>query len=225
MKPVLAFVAVMVALSVGAGMVFSLHYWGYAWSLPAIDSRAAEAHWAAISGFKSNLSGSDWTLDERDVRRDEDPTTDSDCCSVSRIVKVAATSDFSALTQQDVAALQAEAMSLIQLESGEPRYAGAKRLYGVLALGTNAQGEPIAFASFHGGEVSNDHYAMYEVLWQRDTPPRLLSSRKYFGDVAGIEGLAARDVAAVLFVPIGALALLFVQLWRARESALSRRTG
>lgn len=223
MRQVLVFVGVVAALSVATGVAFSLHYWGYPWSLPELDGRTRDVNWTAVSAFKSNLSGTEWSRDdERDLRWETATAPDDECCTPERIVRIASP-ELPAVTREDLSLLEAEALSLIELEAGDPGYDAAKRLYGVAALGTHPTGESIAFASFVGGEVSNDHHAMYDVLWAR-SPPRLLSSTKYYGDVAGIEGFEAPQVAFLLFVPFLALGLFFVTIWRAWESALSRRT-
>jgi hypothetical protein len=215
---------VVAALSLATGVAFSLRYWGYPWSVPELDGRTRDVRWTAVSGFKSSMSGREWTRDdERDLRWDINRVPDGECCDVERIVKLTG-SELPAVTREDLTTLEAEALSLIEIEAGAPGYDGAKRLYGVAALGMHPTGEPIAFASFVGGEVSNDHHAMYDVLWAR-SPPRLLSSTKYYGDVAGIEGFEAPQVAILLFVPFLAIGLLVVTIWRAREAALSRRTG
>jgi hypothetical protein len=50
-------------------------------------------------------------------------------------------------------------------------------------------GEPLLFVSLHTGELSNDHLAYYELLYDDSTtPPTLLDRRQWYFDVAGIEG-------------------------------------
>jgi hypothetical protein len=65
--------------------------------------------------------------------------------------------------------------------------------------------DSLVFASFSGGEVSNDHHAMYEVLLRR--PDTLLSSRRYYGDVAGVEGMSALVVSGTLFMGLSLVVL------------------
>ncbi len=224
MRSVLGFLGVVTALSVATGAIFSLLNWGYPWSLPAPDARARDVRWSALSGFRSAPTGAEWTWDASDVHRSSEHASDAEFCPVARLVTVADSSKFVELTQPEISGLEAEALSLVELETGAPGYDFAKRISGAVALGTDNQGRATAFASFVGGEVSNDHHAIYEVLWLRSTPPRLISSRKYYEDVAGLEGLTAPMMAMTLVVPFAMLALFVVQLWRARESALSRRT-
>ena len=54
-----------------------------------------------------------------------------------------------------------------------------------------ATGEPLLFISGNGRQVSNDHYPYYEFLFSNVNPakPVLLSWRRFYYDVAGMEGL------------------------------------
>ena len=78
-----------------------------------------------------------------------------------------------------------------RLEDGETGYANAKRLSGIVVEALGQDGRPLLFVGVRGGEVSNDHYPYYEFLFTTDSPgalPKLLSSQRFYYDVAGIEG-------------------------------------
>lgn len=84
--------------------------------------------------------------------------------------------------------------------------------------GEDAEHRAVAFASFIGGQVANDHYPLYEVYLRRGPPAVLLSSARYSGDIAGLEGLSAAVVTLTLSLAGLALApglLLFAALVRA----------
>jgi hypothetical protein len=195
----LLFFAAVPVLSVASGVVFSHSYWGYAWSLPELDSRVHAVHWRAVSGFESRQDGSGWTVQSRELlshHRTEE-AADSECCADGRILKV--TGLLPDLGATDLASLEGEVLAQVPLEAGQPGYPYARRLHGVVAVGEDEHHRPVAFASFSGGEVSNDHHAMYEVLLLRSLKPEVLSANRYYADVAGIEGLTGRVVSLSLF--------------------------
>ena len=105
---------------------------------------------------------------------------------------------FALLTPAELGAIEAELLSQVTMQPRRPSVAGLARLEGVVTLGDQ---DTVVFASFIGGEVSNDHHAMYEVLLRR--PATLLSSRRSYGDVAGIEGMSALVVSVTLFIVLG----------------------
>lgn len=193
----LAFAATPV-LAVATAVVFSYSYWGYAWALPDLDSRVHSVRWIAVSGFESREDGSAWTLQTRDrlsAHRTEE-ARDFECCVDGRILNV--TGLLSDLRAAELAAVETEILAHVPLQSGDEGYAFARRLHGVVAVGEDEHQQPIAFASFTGGEVSNDHYPMYEVLIRRAPHVEVLSTRRYYGDVAGIEVLSAGVVTLTL---------------------------
>jgi hypothetical protein len=122
--------------------------------------------------------------------------------------------------------LEAEVLANVALDQGEPHYQNARTLRGVVVLGESDDREPVAFVSFTSGEVSNDHYAMYEVLLRRGPHAKLLSSSRTYGDVAGIEGLTASRAAVALTVFGFVLTAALLAMWsavRALVSAASSR--
>jgi hypothetical protein len=108
------------------------------------------------------------------------------------------------------------------LEDGEPGYADAKRLSGIVVEALDQDGRPLLFVGVCGGEVSNDHHPYYEFLFTTDSlgaPAKLLSSQRFYYDVAGIEGLEWPVFlpAFAWFSLIPTLPIQGFLLWRARR--------
>jgi hypothetical protein len=201
-RSVLAIFMALPIVSLAIGVAFSLHYWGYAWSLPDLDRRIETVKWTSIGSFTSRDDGTGWALQppEELTHFRSEPAVDLECCQDGRILDVVR-------RQQPLGSLaptfEAEMLPLVALDPGEPGYPAARHLRGVLALGNDAEGHPVGFASFTGFEASNDHHPTYEVLLRRDAPLALLSSRRYYGDVAGIEGFTAFAVSVYAFFFLG----------------------
>jgi hypothetical protein len=75
------------------------------------------------------------------------------------------------------------------------------RLMATLIEATTTDNEQLLIVIMGGGQVSNDHLPHYELLFDRSTQPtRLLSSRQWYFDVAGIEGLTFERVGLTLAI-------------------------
>ena len=212
--------AMVPVIALVAGVAFSLSYWGYAWSLPALDERVHEVKWTGVSAFTSNEDGTTWTAQPReDLKRlHSEAAEDLECCEDGRILNVVGDGlpVLADITQSELAALEAGILANVALEQGKAQYRFARKLRGVVFVGEGVHHEPVAFASFTSGEVSNDHHAMYELLLKRGSPAQpaqLLSSSRTYGDVAGIEGLTAGQVAVALSVIGFVLAVALLTGW------------
>lgn len=132
-----------------------------------------------------------------------EPAVDDECCQVGRILPIIArSSTIDRLARIDDGAMEAIGRSIAErspFASGEPGYSAALNLQGLVATGSLGD-EPVAFAVFVGGEVSNDHHAMDEVLIRLGPRSEVLSARRTWGDVAGIEGFGAGVVSTLIFV-------------------------
>ena len=67
----------------------------------------------------------------------------------------------------------------------------AQYLEGVVTIGTTANGEQLALASLKGGQMSNDHYPYYEMVFHIDPATQALTfvrGQRFFYDLAGLEG-------------------------------------
>jgi hypothetical protein len=111
------------------------------------------------------------------------------------------------------------------LEAGEPGYVDAKQLHGLVYELEGAGGEALMLVAARGGEVSDDHYPYYEVLFEGDGQGgwRLASTRRFYFDVAGMEG-AEFPVLGVMFSGMGlwvtiplALVIWLVMMMRERR--------
>jgi hypothetical protein len=109
-----------------------------------------------------------------------------------------------------------------RIEEGEPGYWGAKNLRGLVVEALGRDGSRLVFVGVWGGEVSNDHHPYYEFLFTTDSPDgqlKLLSTQRFYYDVAGIEGIEW----PVFFLVLAIASLtptLLVQgflLWRGRR--------
>ncbi len=67
-----------------------------------------------------------------------------------------------------------------------------KDLNGVLVLTRIADGTELVFFGATGGEISNDHFPYYEMVFKKDSQTgqfHFLRGHRFFYDVAGVEGL------------------------------------
>ena len=108
------------------------------------------------------------------------------------------------------------------LYPGSPGYPDAKRLYGAIAAARARDGSNLLIAALGGSETSNDHYPRYQALFRmRGSKPELTEYRRYFVDIAGIEGanwwLVATALGTVL-VPLAAATTLLCFVLSQRRS-------
>ena len=73
----------------------------------------------------------------------------------------------------------------------ESGYESEKSLRGIAVDAVDSAGARLVFLGFHGGQVSNDHYPYYEMLFT--APPgsfdlKFVRGQRFFFDIAGIEG-------------------------------------
>lgn len=198
-----AFFLGVVALAIAGGAITSKLYWGYFFTRPATDPRIlGAARFLSVTEFDSTLRTSDaprsfgpvealWpqprTFDP--VRVSEDPYYFGQydvLAEAARRGPLAQLPDNPAKLPEVLAALRREAV----LVSPAPGYEGSDYLLGVLVEAEAPTGERWLYVAMHGGQVSNDHYPVYRLLFE-DTAAglRLRSRSLYFYDVAGVEGL------------------------------------
>jgi hypothetical protein len=78
------------------------------------------------------------------------------------------------------------------LAEAQDGYTSAGLLKGVVVEARHASGSELVFLSVTGGQVSNDHYPCYEVVFEKHPQSGQLTfirGQRFFFDVAGIEGL------------------------------------
>jgi hypothetical protein len=95
-----------------------------------------------------------------------------------------------------------------RIEAGESGYQDAEDLRGVVIEAEGADKKSLLFVGVQGGQVSNDHYPYYEFLFSdagdlKDS--KLLSTQRFYFDVAGIEGMEW----PVFFIGFSALGIVF----------------
>ena len=243
--PIYAGVAVACVLgAVLAGGAISRWYWGYWFARPALDARVAEARTldaltpidtasAATPGEFGVRGTSDWSDDSR-LAGGRDP---GDYYTLQGRVLNAledAGHDLSAAPRRS----NDELIGLHALFTGTGYFdARAAPLTGyAVDLAGPRQGEAgLLLLTLSGGQVSNDHFPYYELLFgpplvagDESTRP-LLSATRFYYDVAGLEGmewftiaLALGVVALIVAMPTTAVVLSVMGLRRRQES---RRRG
>ena len=78
------------------------------------------------------------------------------------------------------------------LAKPETGYNDSEKLSGVIITAENQSGTELFFFSLRGGQVSNDHYPYYEMVFEKHSQSdqlKFVRGQRFFYDVAGIEGL------------------------------------
>jgi hypothetical protein len=103
------------------------------------------------------------------------------------------------------------------LAAGAPAYRHAKLLNGMIATGRDRAGASLVIAALFSGEVSNDHYAYYEAVFSPGSRRlELLGVRRYWYDVAGLEG-GANLLAGFFAFAISLVAMAGWGVWTLRR--------
>lgn len=92
------------------------------------------------------------------------------------------------------------------------------------------EGEPLLFVAGSAGELSDDHLAYYELLYDDSGPEPLLRDRRHWRfDVAGMEGLefvaitmGLSTVVLILVLPPAAIVILYLWLTARRRAGHGR---
>jgi hypothetical protein len=197
----LAVCATAVAAFVAAAIV-SEQYWGYYFRRPALDERVARARQVHAvtfvetqgAGEPSRFVASPDQSHEAAIRAGRKhpygfPSYRALVTLADRRLLPEGPAPVRAATLASTHAWL-EATGL--LVPGEAGYPHAKRLGGVLLELEDETGEALTFVGVKSGEVSNDHYAYYELVLSAPPgtgSPRRLSEIRFFYDIAGIEGV------------------------------------
>lgn len=199
-RPVFVLVSVIAAtlpLAAVAAAVLSFHYWGYAFARPEPDGVREFAAVTGLSGVTCDLEPRPrCTLSAAEPVREivsscqEDPYY----CLRDRFVFALTRSG---LPPDDNYPAPAGITAPIErflavadlLAEHEPGY-DDRTLAGLVVTGQSVSGQPLVALALSGRQVSNDHYPYYEVLLRLEKDGyRPLSQRRFFYDVAGMEGL------------------------------------
>ena len=196
----LTVIAVTLVLVFAAAMAASWSLWGYALRRPSLDHRIAQARKVfSVTFVKTAETAAGPSL-----------VADPDSSLAARI-RYGRTYPYYCLGERALIALEGPQLQAApalaadrlgrlystiaatgRLEAGEPGYAHAKNLRGVVIEAEGTDASPLLFVGVQGGQVSNDHYPYYEFLFSNpggNGTPRLLSAQRFYFDVAGIEGL------------------------------------
>jgi len=206
-------------LSMGLGVVFSLLYWNYVFSPPAMLTELR-----AINSVEQLSRVSDM-----DPRRNRTPAvqpiasippdrmldwnTSSELLPTQRILQE--------LGHRGVAIESSQPVSLEILDSiscaaekhrllidGEPGYSDTKLLNGYAGRGRLVDGTEVVFATMMGDQQSNDHYPYYEIVLRPAKDGfEMIDFQWFFFDIAGIEGCTWAHVAVLSYAVLGPIAL------------------
>lgn len=208
--------AIALLLSAVAGMVLSAIYWRFVFAPPS---------WApAVAGIASVEAAQLVGFDDAPERGVHAVRAFADCRDDALAAGVLGCellkkrglriddADMGRRTAREVFA-QLERRKM--LFDGEPGYRSARDLRGLIVLAKGVDGNDYVLAALNGGEVSNDHYPQYHLIFRVDGGAlRLVSSDRYFQDFAGIEGARWWMFAVVLAVVLVPGALLVVLIRR-----------
>jgi hypothetical protein len=107
------------------------------------------------------------------------------------------------MSSQELAALYHQLEATQLLHQGATGYDRARELTGIGLVAEGREGKRYLIVGVTGGEVSNDHHPYYEFLFRlpdHGPDPTLLSCRRFFYDVAGMEGLDGLRLWPVFFL-------------------------
>jgi hypothetical protein len=233
MKPISIVLAIIIGCSSAAALTTSRLYWGYWLLVPSADW--AVSGLASTERFTTSCCGTDPQSGRTALR--EAARTEWDGAGNPPVEHLPL-----ALIRQGVEPLTDEAVPASVLSSirdtldsagalaeGEAGYTHAKSLGGHVAMGRDRQGRERIVAALFGGEASNDHHPYYEAAFERtsDGRLRLLGVRRYWFDVAGLEGFA-HWLGAIVGAIIGVvISCAFLFGWRAprwKAESLTRAT-
>lgn len=185
--------------------VFSASYWGYILRPPGVHPSVLSARELRAHSITLNRGPGEWWNDSRKVHvkkfawrrhgygawRLLPSAVDENAWEVDWLWRGVIPSDLHVpeIASERLAQLPQLIEATAELErrkygSGFP---GGAQINAYELIGP--QNEPLLFVTLSTGELSNDHRAYYELLYDDSvSPPRLIDRRRWFFDVAGIEG-------------------------------------
>lgn len=107
------------------------------------------------------------------------------------------------MPSHELAALYSRLEATQLLHKGAPGYDRARELMGIALVAEGRGRQRYLIVGVTGGQVSNDHYPYYEFLFrlpEEGPGPILLSCRRFFYDVAGLEGMDGLKLWPVFFL-------------------------
>jgi hypothetical protein len=201
-RDVLLALAVTAGAALLAAALVSKQYWGYYFSRPPLDARVVKTREVrAVTLVETLETGGQATfVARRDLSLEKAIQVGRrNPYDHPRYRALVALSDRQLLPEAPApvrAATLTAAHAWLEatglLVPGEAGYPHAKRLDGVVLELEDERGEALTFLGVGSEQVSNDHYAYYEVVFSAPSgagDPRALSATRFFYDIAGIEGV------------------------------------
>lgn len=226
-RPVRAYLLAMLPvalLSFSLGIGFSKTYWGYFFFRPALLKEFRQiAQVSALVPVETSdathappslVHGGDSSLAE-DLAYAEDNSYDDPAgrllLALERQHLLPA--EFST-SLSDLPPLLPLAQASGLMASSETGYESERSLRGIVVDAVDPAGTRLVFLGFHGGQVSNDHYPYYEMLFTApagSSDLKFVRGQRFFFDIAGIEGAewyVMGLVFSLMAVPLALVALM-----------------
>lgn len=189
-----------VCLAFVISIVFSKAYWGYFFHRPALlaelNDVTSVTSVVPVSTEQTQASeyrlgaNADASISDQIAYARKDPYYNLD----ERILVYL--SDEHLLPEKTTRTLDTDPYSLLPetglLATPQEGYTSAGLLTGVIVEARTRSGSQLVFLSATGGQVSNDHYPCYEMVFEKDPQSGQLTfirGQRFFFDVAGIEGV------------------------------------
>jgi hypothetical protein len=231
-------VLAVISLAFFVSIAFSKVYWGYAFHRPLVLRELKEV--TEVSSIipvvtEQTAMGTYRFVIDRRASIDETLACARQHPTDNHLVRILLYLDEKHLLPREAAPSPGPYVDLYErlpetglLARAQDGYTSAGLLRGFIVAARHRSGSRLVFLSATGGQVSNDHYVHYEMVFERD--PRsgqltFINGQRYFFDVAGIEGmtwaavwLVASFIGVVVVLPLvtltgwryGLLAVLFV---------------
>jgi hypothetical protein len=203
----------MIAFAFVTSITISKFYWGYFFTKPGLLSETSQVtEVRAVASIKTvEQSGKRFLVaDETDSLPDSLASAKkyAEDCLDGRILleldrrklippafigSLAGLSEFYRLIEESNA-----------LVASSPGYDSSQQLEGVVVDAIGSQGNRLVFLCLTGGQLSNDHYPYYELLFRGEPESNQLSlirAQRYFYDAAGMEGFEWYVIWPMLAIP------------------------
>ncbi len=216
-RPAVAYslvLAAALALVFVVSIMISRRLWGYFMVRPDLLSEVGEiAPVKAVVPLKtaSDASGKRTIVPDRDFSLADSMATGKEdsyyCLSARILIELERRNLLPAAPATTLDGLP-EFYSLIQTSStlakSSEGYDSSAELKGILIDAADKSGGRLVFLGLTGGQLSNDHYPYYEMLFRGRKDARELSfvhDQRFFYDVAGMEGFEWNSILLFLSVP------------------------
>lgn len=214
----------LVIVSLAAGVTFSRYYWGYWLSPPGLDHAVSDL--AGLSSFAQVTASQPipdlgWVISlpsaaeiKRSAASYRRSPPDNPWGRLQAAIEGAKLPSVPQGPAPEVLLrlLEREIGNSKLLVAGEPDYRYARYVGGFAAIGPARNGGTLVVLALSAGELSNDHYPIYNFVYAcNENQCRLIDQERYFEDVAGIEGFRWYAASLAAFCAgLGLLAILSI---------------